>query len=383
MTQKPVIMLLPYESCSGLELFGLRFAADLQNRGYPVKIAAPGGSLLDQQCRARGLKLWPFPATVKYDLKAWPACYRMLKELDPAAIVAFRTQMMYPLHFARLLARCHPKLFLFYRIGVGNHWRKDPLHRLMFAQISAVVPNADYVCDKIHQFWGIDADKVVCIKSGVDIDKYRPDPDRRASVRGPLGLGPNDVLIGSSGRIHPEKGSEILLRALFEGDGPGRARDNVHLLYVGREYQPGYIAHLQRIAGELGAEKRFHIMDFRNDIETVYSALDLFAFAVTSREAYAYVVLEAMASGVVPVIPATGGMSEMFADRKQGFFFRHKDIDSLKAALHSALAMPPTRLHAMGEAARRHMVATADWHDMMARYLELFKKTSVEGFKRG
>ncbi len=373
-------MLLPYESCSGLELFGLRFAGDLQSRGYPVKVAAPSGSLLDQQCRARGLQLWPFPATVKYDLKAWPACYQMLKELNPAAVIAFRTQMMYPLHFARLMARRHPKLFLFYRIGVGNHWRIDPLHRLMFGQLSAVVPNADYVRDKIRKFWGIDAARVVCIKSGVDIEKYRPDHARRASVRGPLGLGTDDLLIGSSGRIHPEKGSEILLRALFEGDGPGRARDNVHLLYVGREYQPGYTAHLKRIAAELGVEKRFHIMDFRNDIETVYSALDLFAFAVTSHEAYAYVVLEAMASGVVPVIPATGGMSEMFADRKQGFFFKHRNTDSLKAALHLALDMPATQLRSMGEAARRHMVATADWHDMMSRYLDLFKKTSVEGF---
>ena len=55
MNEKPVVMLLPYDSCSGLELFGLRFAQDLQNRGYPVRVAAPADSLIDKQCRARQL----------------------------------------------------------------------------------------------------------------------------------------------------------------------------------------------------------------------------------------------------------------------------------------------------------------------------------------
>lgn len=383
MTKKPVVMLLPYDSCSGLELFGLRFAQDLQNRGYPVRVAAPADSMIDKQCQARELELWAFPASVKYDLNSYPACYAMLKQLEPSAVVAFRTQMMYPLHFARLLARRHPKLFLFYRIGVGSHWRKDPLHRLMFGQLSAVVPNADYVRDKIVRLWGIDSDKVECIKSGVDIDRYRPDAARRKALRDSLGISSDDILVGSSGRIHPEKGSEILLRALFEPNCPGQTRQNVHLLYVGREYQPGYADHLRRVAAELGVEKRFHLLEFRNDIEAVYAALDFFAFAVTSREAYAYVVLEAMASGVAPVVPATGGMSEMYRDGCEGFFFRHNDAQSLKATLEKALALSPTRLKEMGAAARRRIVETADWNGMMAKYLRLFEKTCVEGFKRG
>ncbi len=380
MTKKPIIILLPYESCSGLELFGLRFAQDLQSRGYSVKVAAPPASLIDKQCQARGLELWPFPASVKYNINSFPACLAMLKQLDPCAVIAFRTQMMYPLHFASLVSRLHPRLFLFYRIGVGSHWRKDPIHRRLFRHFSAVVPNADYVGDKIVRQWGIDAEKVVCIKSGVDIGRYRPDPERRTTVRKSLGIAESAVLIGSSGRIHPDKGSEILLRAVFEPGGPASRGEDVHLLYIGREYKPGYADHLQRVAAEIGAEKRFHIMAFRNDPETVYSAFDLFAFAVTSREAYAYVVLEAMASGVAPIVPAAGGMPEMYDDGVEGFFFKHNDRASLRDTLNRALSLPLAQIHAMGNAARNRIVEKAEWGKMMEKYLRLFKNCGVDGF---
>lgn len=380
MQQKPVVMLLPYESCSGLELFGLRFARDLIDRGFKAVVAAPEGSLIAGQCRDRGIPLWNFPATVKYDLVSFPASYRLLNELKPAAVVAFRTQMMYPLHAARLLSGQHPQLFLFYRIGVGNHWRIDPIHRRMFGHLAAVVPNADYVGNKIVKYWGIDAAKVVPIKSGVDTEKYRPDAGRRADLRRELGLSEDCILVGSSGRIHPEKGSEILLRAMFDERGPARNRQNVHLLYIGREYQPGYAQHLIEVAAELGAEKRFHILGFRNDVEKVYAGLDLFAFAVTSNEAYAYVVLEAMASGVAPLVPATGGMPEMYNDGVQGFFFKHRDTDSLREKLTLALNLPAGQLKKMGEAARQRIALSASWGLMMQKYLDLFKKCRVEGF---
>ncbi len=380
MHQRPVVILLPYTSCSGLELFGLRFARDLVNRGHSVKVAAPADSLIARQCHDRGLDLWPFPETVKYDLKSYPNCLKMLYELDPAAVVAFRTQLMYPLHFARLLSRRRPELFLFYRIGVGSHVRKDPLHRRMFRHFAAVVPNADYVGDKIVRQWGIDPQKVVCIKSGVDTTRYRPDAERRKILRQELNIPMDAILIGSSGRIHPEKGSEILLRALYDGTGPARDRADVHLLYVGREYQPGYADKLQKIAAELGVADRFHIVGFRNDVEAVYSALDLFAFAVTSREAYAYVALEAMASGVAMLLPATGGLTEMFDDGVEGFFYRHNDLNSLRDKLALALQQSPQQLKRMGSAARERIIKTAQWDSMMEKYLELFQTSGVKGF---
>ena len=380
MTEKPVIMLLPYASCSGLELFGLRFARDLLDHGHRALVAAPVGSLIAKQCADRGIELYPFPVTTKYELVSYPAAYKMLRELEPAAVVAFRTQMMYPVQLARVLNNQHVPFFLFYRIGAGSLYRKDPIHRYLFKNLAAVVPNADYVKNRILKFWGIESSKVLCIKSGVDTKRYQPDIEARLKLRQELGLREDAVIVGSSGRIEQMKGSEDLLRAMFDVGGAGRAYENVHLVYIGRETESGYIDHLRRLASEFGYSSQFHVLGFRNDVEKVYPAYDLFAFAVNVREAYAYVVLEAMASGVMPIIPDAGGLGEMFSHGVEGFFFEHRNQESLRNTLVEALAIEPARRRAMGEEARQRIIEKASWQVMMQQYLDLFKKCHVQGF---
>jgi glycosyltransferase involved in cell wall biosynthesis len=382
MSVGPVIMLLPYESCSGLELFGIRFAADLQGRGLSALIAAPDDTLIAGQCEARGIEQYSFPVIQKYEPWSLPACINMLREKRPAAVVAFRSQLMYPLHLAQLLTGIRVPVFLFYRIGAGNYHRNDPLHRRLFKHLAAVVPNADHVANKIRQYWAIAPEKVVCIKSGVDTDRYRPDRQRRKLLRDELGLDEKSFLIGSSGRIHPEKGSEILLRGLFDPQGAAKNRKDVHLLYIGREYRPGYIDELKAVAASFGAAERFHVLPFRNDVETVYSALDLFAFAVTSHETYAYVALEAMASGVAPIVPYTGGMKEMYRDGVEGWFFEHRNEISLREVLARALSAPVDAVHEMGRQARKRIVRGSSWELMMEKYLKLFGKCRVKGFEK-
>ena len=380
MTDKPVIILLPYAGCSGLELFGLRFARDLIDRGHQAIVAAPAGSLIAQQCSDRKIELYQFPLTTKYEPVSYPAAYRMLRQLKPAAVVAFRTQMMYPVHLARLLTGQHVPFFLFYRIGAGSIYRKDPLHRYLFRNLAAVVPNADYVRDRIVNFWGIASKKVHCIKSGVDTLRYRPDPSARLALRRELGLREDAIVVGSSGRIEMKKGSEDLLRAMFDDSGVARNRENVHLVYIGRETEPGYIGHLQRLASEFDCSSRFHIMGFRNDVEKVYPGYDIFAFAVNVREAYAYVVLEAMASGVMPVVPDAGGLGEMFSAGEEGLFFEHCNMSSLRKVLEQAIDIEPARRREMGMQARQRIIERASWQAMMQRYLDLFRDCRVAGF---
>lgn len=377
----PVVFLLPYPSLSGLELFCLRFAADLQQRGIPVAIAAPAGGLIAEQCGVRGLPCRELPELHRVD----PAAVARLCHIlggdgsGPAAraVVAFRTQAMYPVHLARLLRRLHLPVFLFYRIGAGNYHRRDPLHRILFRHIAAVVPNADHVAKKIMKYWAISHDRVVCIRSGVDTDRYRPDEHRRAEFRKSLGLPEHAVLIGNAGRIHPEKGSELLLEALFAANGAAAGRSDIHLAYVGREYRTGYLDQLRQRAAALGAADRFHLVPFRDDIEAVHPGFDLFALAVTSHETYAYTALETMACGVPAIVPAIGGMSEMFTDGTEGFFFRHRDADSLKKTLSRALALSAEERVKMGRAARSRILETAGWNAMMERYIALFIRCGV------
>ena len=374
----PVVVLLPYLSCSGLELFGIRFAQDLLSRNIEAIVAAPDQSMIAEQCLERNIPRHEFPEIKKYEPWGFPAALKMLKKLKPAAVIAFRTQLMYPLHFARLISGMHVPFYLFYRIGAGNYYRNDPLHRRLFKHLEAVVPNAVHVKNKILKYWAIEPEKVVCIHSGVDTNRYQPDSFARCQLRTQLGITENNLLIGSSGRIHPEKGSEILLRTLFDDKGPAKNRSNVHLVYIGREYKPGYADHLKNIAKQLGVAEKFHILPFRNDVEKFYTALDVFAFAVTSHETYAYVALEALACGVPPIVPFTGGMKEMYEHNVHGWFFEHRNTDSLRKVLNQAVNTQKSELQKMGIAGREKIVKDAGWDSMMQKYLDLFAKSDIK-----
>ncbi|NLI75020.1 MAG: glycosyltransferase [Candidatus Riflebacteria bacterium] len=374
---RPFLFLLPYPSLSGLELFGLRFARDLLDRRLPAAVASPPGGLIAAQCAARGIPWVPLPVLWRWDPRAVARLAGFLRDGNPRAVVGFRSQAVYPLHAARLLTRSHTPFLLFYRLGAGNQPRRDPLHRVLFRHLAAVVPNADHVKNKILLKWAIDPAKVVCIKSGIDTRRYRPDPERRAAFRRDLGLPADACVVGNTGRIHPEKGSEVLLEALFGPGGPGRDRSDLHLVYVGREHFAGYGDRLRARAAELGAAGRFHLAPFRDDVEAVYPGFDLFAMAVTAVETYAYVALESMACGVVPVVPLTGGMKEMFTHAREGFFFRHRDPDDLRRVLAEALALPAPARQAMAAAARARIEATAAWPAMMDQYLALFRRLAI------
>jgi len=368
---------LPYDSLSGLELFGIRFARDFLDRGLPAVIASPPDGPIAKQCRERGVPWASLSVLWRWDPRAVARLSDFLQNLRPRAVVGFRTQTAYPFHFAKLLTRSHTPFLLFYRLGAGNQPRRDPVHRVLFRHLAAVVSNSDHVRNKILLKWAIAPEKVVCIKSGIDLKKYRPDAARRTEFRHTAGIPEDAFLVGNTGRIHPEKGSQILIETLFGAEGPGRGRPDLHLVYVGREHFAGYAEKLHRKAEELGAGKQLHIVPFRNDIEAVYPAFDLFAMAVTAVETYAYVALEAMACGVVPIIPETGGMKEMLVNGREGFFYKHRNRESLRQTLSRAINLPADIRQKMSEAARDHMEKTASWKTMMTSYLDLFGRLGI------
>jgi glycosyltransferase involved in cell wall biosynthesis len=362
---------------SGLELFGLRFANDLRTHGNPVVVACPHGGPIHSRAREMSLPTSDLAPFSKWSPVGIFRLIRLFRSLRPHSIVAFRTGNAYPVHLGKLITRLHAPLFLFYRIGAGNHSRRDPIHRRLFQQIAGVVPNAEHVENKIRKFWAISPEKIQCIRSGVDTEVYRPDPERRRIFREMAGIPPDALVFGNTGRIHPEKGSRILLETLFSRGCFDSTPREVHLVYIGREYVPGYSAELKEVARNLGVADRFHILPFRSDIQEAYPGFDFFALAVTSHETYAYVTLEAMASGVVPVVPLVGGMKEMFTHGCEGFFFTHRNTQSLREALMVCLNLSEQKTREMGILSRKRIEQTASWENMMLKYVRLFGNSGI------
>jgi glycosyltransferase involved in cell wall biosynthesis len=139
-----------------------------------------------------------------------------------------------------------------------------------------------------------------------------------------------DVAIGHVGRISPEKGVVQLVEAfkrvvaefpssrlIIAGDGPdiGRAR---------------------RAAAAPGLPARVAFLGYREDIEAVYGALDLFVLN-SATEGLPNAILEAMAFGVPVVATAVGGTPELVRDMETGLLIPPSDPAALATAIGSVL----------------------------------------------
>ena len=127
------------------------------------------------------------------------------------------------------------------------------------------------------------------------------------------------------GRLVPEKGIDLLLRALppswsldILGDGPERAA-------------------LQRLAAELGIGERVRFLGARPhaEVAAVWPTVDVLVLPSRTtpswREQLGHVLLEAMAHEVVVVGSSSGAIPEVIGDA--GLIFPEGDHDALRAAL--------------------------------------------------
>lgn len=152
-------------------------------------------------------------------------------------------------------------------------------------------------------------------------------------LRERLGLTEEDVLIALVGRINAWKGHLLLLQAfsMLGGERAGR----VHLLMVGSAPE-GQEYHRERLVAEVSASSapdRIHLMDFTQDVWTVWDACDIAAVPSTDPEPFGMVALEAMASAKPVVAAGHGGLTDIVVHGETGLLFTPNDAESLADAL--------------------------------------------------
>ncbi len=153
---------------------------------------------------------------------------------------------------------------------------------------------------------------------------------RRTDIREELGLSQHRLLVGTVARLHPSKGVDVLINA-FLSDGSLDAT----LVIVGQGKEAG---RLKRLAEQ---DSRIRFVGFREDVDHILSALDLFV-SPSREEAMPLAVLEAMRAGLPIVATRTDGALQLLADQTATLVAVDDPIE-LSAALRAALRTMETR----------------------------------------
>jgi glycosyltransferase involved in cell wall biosynthesis len=149
---------------------------------------------------------------------------------------------------------------------------------------------------------GFPDEKIEVIHNGIDTDYFQPNIEAGAKVRAEWGVKKKEKLIGIVGRLDPMKDHKTFLRAAAE---LALVRDDVRFVCVG-DGPPKYRHELHRLAEGLDLSNRLIWAGSRDDMPSVYNALDIASSSSSYGEGFPNVIGEAMSCGVPCVVTDVG-----------------------------------------------------------------------------
>jgi glycosyltransferase involved in cell wall biosynthesis len=210
-------------------------------------------------------------------------------------------------------------------------------------------------------FW----DRIVCAPLGVDVAAFSPAPFREH---------PDPFTLTYVGRLAPEKGQAMLLRAVAQLHREGVA---VRLCLVGDG--PDRTA-LEQQAARLSLNDAVifegHVDEER--LAACYGESD--AFVLTSLfEGIPIVLMEAMAQQIPCIAPRITGIPELIADGVSGLLFHPADDDDLLRALRRVIEDPALR-RSLAQAGRRAVEAGYDMRRNTAEFAKILRARVAHGY---
>lgn len=202
------------------------------------------------------------------------------------------------------------------------------------------------------------------VPNGIDTSRFTLDLDARRRVRAELGIPENAWIVGTVGRLSPEKNQSLLIDAMAPMLDPRR-----HLVIVGDG--PSRDALLGHARTTLRPEL-VHFTGARDDIPQLMSAFDVFALTSTS-EGLPLVLLEAMAMGLPVLSTNVGGISDLVEDGVTGFLVPAGDFIGLVKQLVWLSSRPQSALD-VASAARRQVLADHSTKQMAVAYEKLYRR---------
>jgi glycosyltransferase involved in cell wall biosynthesis len=201
---------------------------------------------------------------------------------------------------------------------------------------------------------GIDAERIVVLRNGVDLELFRPMPQKVA--RESLGMGDGPLMV-SVGNLVPEKGHELAIEALAE-------LPEMHLAIVGEGPERD---NLQRHAERQGLLQRVTFLPVRpqSELRLIYSAADVLMLTST-REGWPNVLLEAMACGTPVVAANVGGVPEIVTEAAAGCVVMARNGTAFAHAVRAVLSKNHSR------EATRQVAQRFDWAATSRGQLSVF-----------
>lgn len=254
-------------------------------------------------------------------------------------------------------------------ISTCHNWLKGGLFvsfygivdRFVLRSYTKVVAVSDEVKARLLKA-GVAREKICQIRNGIDL---RPFTNASPSL-GSENEGENVLTVGWIGRLSPEKGPDVFLRAaarvlaqypaarfIVAGDGPD-------------------LAALHALTDELDIGESVSFVGRRQDMPGVYASLDIMVSS-SRQEGLPMAILEGMASSLPLVATAVGDVPTVVRDGRTGILVDSENVELLAAGMVRLLQDSALRGR-LGRAARKLVEQEFSAERMAAEYLNVYNQ---------
>jgi len=322
---------------AGGEDYVLILGRYLARRGHTVWVSARPGHLLLRKCEEASLPVVP----VEYgDMARVFTVSRVLRRaIRDRSITIVHSNANYDRTCAALAAA-----FTRTRHVAGIHSTHSIRHNITHALrnrygTSHFITDADAGRNVLLREDGIPPEKVTTVPIGIESD---PDDVRagfRSRTRSALGIEDGTVVVGNVARLVPFKGHRFLLEAAAQ---VAQEVKNAVFLIAGDGELEG---ELRAQADSLGIADRVRFLGFRDNLEEVYPAFDIYCHSSIdlASEMFPIAILRALASALPVVSTDVGGIAAMIDEGVSGRLTPAEDPAALARALLGLIREAPKR----------------------------------------
>jgi glycosyltransferase involved in cell wall biosynthesis/SAM-dependent methyltransferase len=234
-----------------------------------------------------------------------------------------------------------------------------------------------FSADHLWRLYRIPGERIVRIPGGVDTERFRPAPDRRAA-RKELGLPGDRPLLLTVRNLEARMGIDNLVRAMALLR--AHVRDAVLLIGgTGSLRRP-----LEALVASLGLEDDVQFLGFvpEADLPRYYQAADAFVLPTRALEGFGLVTAEALASGTPVLGTPIGATPELLRPLSPRLVFDDASPEAMARGLREFLeadARDPGAAAALRDACRRHAETRYAWDVAVSGLERLLREVRNRG----
>lgn len=240
--------------------------------------------------------------------------------------------------------------------------REDRVSGFFVDQIIAVSKELElYLADAVK----LPAHKICTVINGVRVSEFVKRP-KDPALQKEFGLAPDTKVLGTVARLDGVKDQLTMLKAvkivretipdvrlMLVGDGPERSE-------------------LEKFAKANGMEGNMTITGQRNDVPRLINLFDIFLLS-SLREGTSISLLEAMSSGVAPIVTNVGGNPAIVSSQVDGILVEPRDPQGMADAIIELLRDDDKRKR-FAEAAALKVRNHYSIENMVRQYVEIYTK---------